>query len=492
MFNNQNNIQAAIVVIGFLLQALSSASAYELSPNPNPSGSSLFINTAGAVSTSDPFLNYGSVTIQAGGVFTNYFEFITVKDESFNSQTPTFTIELGGRLVNDKAHGIFTIDTVAQLLNQGTIDNNGTMKTSWSFYNSGLMNNYAGAGLTNTSAFSNTNVTVNSGNFINNYDPISHTVATMENSGTWTNKTGSTFTNYGTINSFGTLNNAGQLTNTIIGSGGSGQGTFDHYGTLNNTTGGIVDNQERWFSRAGSVINNSATFNNGGLGMRNEGTINNLAGGIFTNVKSLGNTGQINNAGTFIINAGAGVTDVTGVLGTYTQTAGLTTVNGSLIGSTISIQGGTLNGSGSITGPLSIGGSASLNPGSSPGTLTVNGNFSNAGLMLFEIAGLAPGQYDQLKINGSALITGGTLEFDFISGFSAAAGDSWTFLFADSYSGQNTLNYVFKGLAPGLTGNVVFDTGHWSLNVAAVPLPAAAWLFGSGLFCLFRVTRGRR
>ena len=482
---NQNIIKAAVVVTGFLFQALPVASAYELSPNPNPSGSSLFINTPSAVSTSDPFLNYGSITIQAGGVLTNYFEFITVKDQTFNSQNATFTIDLGGRLINDKAHGIFTIDTVSNLINSGTIDNNGTMKTSWSFYNYGLMNNNAGASLTNTSAFGNNNVTVNSGNFFNN------STATMESSGTWTNKTGSTFTNYGTINSFGTLNNAGQLTNTILGTGGLGQGTFSHYGTLNNTTGGVVDNQERWFSQVGSVINNSATFNNGGLGMRNEGTINNLAGGVFTNTQGLGNTGQINNAGTFIINAGTGVTDVSSVLGTYTQTAGLTTVNGSLIGSSIDIQGGTLNGSGSITGPLIIGSGATLSPGNSPGTLTVNGNFSNAGLMLFEIAGLAPGQYDQLKIKGIFSNVGGTLEFDFISGFIANAGDSWAFLFADAYSGQGTLNYVFKGLAPGLTGNVVFDAGHWSLNVAAVPLPAAAWLFASGFLGLVGIARRR-
>ena len=479
---NQNIIKAAVVVTGFLFQALPVASAYELSPNPNPGGSSLFINTPDAVSNSNPFLNYGSITIRGGGVLTNYFEFITVKNETVNSQNATFTIDLGGRLINDKTHGIFTIDTASSLINSGTIDNNGRMKTSSSFYNYGLMNNNAGASLTNTSAFGNNNVTINSGNFFNS------STATMQSSGTWTNKTGSTFTNEGLINSFGTLNNAGQLT---TGNSGLGGGTFSHYGTLNNTTGGVVDNQNRWFSRAGSVINNSATFNNGGLGMRNEGTINNLAGGVFTNTQSLGNTGQINNAGTFIINAGTGVTDVSSVLGTYTQTAGLTTVNGSLIGSSIDIQGGTLNGSGSITGPLIIGSGATLSPGNSPGTLTVNGNVSNAGLMLFEIAGLAPGQYDQLKIKGIFSNVGGTLEFDFISGFSAAAGDSWTFLFADSYSGQNSLSYVFKGLAPGLTGNVVFDTGRWSLNVAAVPLPAAAWLFASGFLGLVGIARRR-
>ena len=99
--HNQNIIKAVVVVTGFLFQALPVASAYELSPNPNPSGSSLFINTPDAVSNSNPFLNYGSITIRGGGVLTNYFEFITVKNETVNSQNATFTIDQGGRLIQN-------------------------------------------------------------------------------------------------------------------------------------------------------------------------------------------------------------------------------------------------------------------------------------------------------------------------------------------------------------------------------------------------------
>ena len=157
----------------------------------------------------------------------------------------------------------------------------------------------------------------------------------------------------------------------------------------------------------------------------------------------------------------------------------------------IDIQGGTLNGSGTISGPVLLGTAAALNPGNSPGTSTINGNLTSSGKMIFEIGGLGAGQFDELKINGAALFTGGTLEFNFINGFSAAAGNSWDFLFANPFSGQNTLNYTFNGLAPGLQGIVSFNTKHWNLSVTSVPVPAAVWLFGSGMLGLLGVARCR-
>ena len=123
--------------------------------------------------------------------------------------------------------------------------------------------------------------------------------------------------------------------------------------------------------------------------------------------------------------------------------------------------------------------------------LTINGDLTSNGKFIFEIAGLGTGQYDELKINGGALFTGGTFEFVFTNGFIPVSGNSWDFLFAGTYSGQDKLNYVFNGLAPGLQGNVSFNANKWSLNVTSVPVPAAAWLLGSGLLGLIGVARRR-
>jgi outer membrane autotransporter protein len=120
---------------------------------------------------------------------------------------------------------------------------------------------------------------------------------------------------------------------------------------------------------------------------------------------------------------------------TYT---GATTVNaGSLIvdGSIASVQtlvnaGGLLGGHGSVGGSLVNSGIVS--PGDSPGTLTVNGNYTqnSGGMLRIEMAGLAPSQHDLLAVNGHASLAG-TLQLIGLSGFTLHVGDQVTFLTAN-------------------------------------------------------------
>jgi hypothetical protein len=99
--------------------------------------------------------------------------------------------------------------------------------------------------------------------------------------------------------------------------------------------------------------------------------------------------------------------------------------------STINVQGtlaivsggftlfGTLTGNGTITGDINNYGT--IRPGTSPGVLTVNGSYndSEASDLMIEINGTAPGQFDQLVINGTAEIEG-VLTIEVGSGFSSA------------------------------------------------------------------------
>lgn len=104
-------------------------------------------------------------------------------------------------------------------------------------------------------------------------------------------------------------------------------------------------------------------------------------------------------------------------LGTLTLTAtntysGPTTVNGGTllvngsITSAVSVNtAGTLGGNGTITGDVTSTGTGTVNPGNSPGTLTVNGNYSASSTFEvnapYQTPGLG-GDYDQIIVNGAA------------------------------------------------------------------------------------------
>ena len=181
-----------------------------------------------------------------------------------------------------------------------------------------------------------------------------------------------------------------------------------------------------------TFITNVALANTGALATGTGGTlINNFKlrnDGSITNAGMIESDGTITNSGTF---------NNTGTLagsGTYIQTAGQTVDNGIMTQKLFAINGGTLSGAGIINGNVSIGNLGSVSPGNSPGTITINGNFNSSGTLVFEITGT--GLYDVLNINGSATFNGGNVEFDFINGFNAVAGDSWDFLNAGSVSGS--------------------------------------------------------
>ena len=78
--------------------------------------------------------------------------------------------------------------------------------------------------------------------------------------------------------------------------------------------------------------------------VHNSGELNNRSG------SSLVNDGQIFNDGGFTIDVGGALSGA----GTYAQTAGTTTVNGTFAQSDILISGGSLGGTGQITGNVTV------------------------------------------------------------------------------------------------------------------------------------------
>ncbi len=109
---------------------------------------------------------------------------------------------------------------------------------------------------------------------------------------------------------------------------------------------------------------------------------------------------------------------------------------------------GKLSGAGQVIGNvLNAGGIVA--PGNSPGTLTIDGDFTQlaAGTLQFELAGTGAGsQFDQLSVTGAVALAG-TVDVGLIDDFTPSPGDLFPIIAAGGVSGAFT-----NGSLPALTG----------------------------------------
>ena len=111
-----------------------------------------------------------------------------------------------------------------------------------------------------------------------------------------------------------------------------------------------------------------------------------------------------------LIKHGAGVLTLTGASGFTGGTAvnaGTLVVNGSLA-SGVTVNGGRLQGSGTVGGLVVSSGVVA--PGNSIGTLTVNGSFVQASGSTYQVEVNSAGQSDRINVGGAATINGGTVQ----------------------------------------------------------------------------------
>jgi filamentous hemagglutinin family protein len=191
-----------------------------------------------------------------------------------------------------------------------------------------------------------------------------------------------------------------------------------------------------------------------------------LSGGTLTS------SGTLANAGTFT-KASAGTTTIAGAFtntgavnanagvlafaGGYTQTAGSAVLGGGAVSGNVALDGGTFGGTGTLTGNLVNNGGA-LVVGASPGTLTINGDYTQgaAGVLNIELGGTTQGvNYDLLQVTGTANL-GGTLNVSLFGGFTGTAGDLFDVITYGSRTGNfATVNFP-AGYAMTATPNVTF------------------------------------
>ena len=152
------------------------------------------------------------------------------------------------------------------------------------------------------------------------------------------------------------------------------------------------------------------------------------------------------------------------------ETAGTTTIDGTLDVANLEIIGGTLEGIGTINGNVQNG--ATVEPGDAPGTLTINGNYTqdSVGILNIDLGGY-PSPFRQLAISGTASLDG-TLNVNLVSGYSPVFGNNFTILTFTSHTGTfATVNGLSNAGGPLFklyynTGNVMLDAATSTIFVS--------------------------
>lgn len=175
-----------------------------------------------------------------------------------------------------------------------------------------------------------------------------------------------------------------------------------------------------------------------------------------------------------LVKAGTGALTLTGtssLTGPTSLQSGLLTVNGSIAGSVVTINGGTLGGSGFVGGINALAGTVA--PGNSIGTLSVAGNVAFAAGSTYQVELNAAGASDLVAATGTATLSGGQVQL------LAAPGSYGLSTRYVILSAQGGVSGQFSGVATNfafLTPTLTYDAREVALTLErnALTFPDAA------------------
>ncbi len=392
----------------------------------------------------------GTVTNRTGGTITANGATIGV---NITGTTGTVTNETGATITGGR-NGVVISGT-------GTVTNAGTI--------TGLDANYYGVRFSNANAGTYTTSVTNSGTITGGAVGLSVNLSsasavannTITNSGTISATNGSGIMIQGTGNFTNTITNSGSITGTTFGVN-INSGNLTNNGTIQGPTGVSFTG-----SGADTLVNSGIISGSGGnavlMGAGNDSvTLNTgssitglINGGAGTDTLTLSGNGSLNitqiTGFESIVKSGTGVWELTGTgsSGALIQvSAGTLTATGT-IGDSVNIDAsGILNGTGTV-GPLTN--SGRIAPGTSIGTLTVNGNYVNQAAGVYEVEVNPAGQSDRINVTGTATINGGTVSVIAQSG-SYSPNTTYTILHANGGVSGTFANVItnLAFLAPSL------------------------------------------
>lgn len=247
--------------------------------------------------------------------------------------------------------------------------------------------------------------------------------------------------------------------------------SLENYNAFNISDSGVAD------------FENGATALNAGSYTQTSGSTSITGGSVFTNHGSFEQSG-----GAVLVDAASTFNGTSSVV----IGGGTMTVNGQLVQTGVIVNGGTLQGTGTIQSNVNNAG-GTVGPGNSPGTLTVDGDFTQGpgGTLAIEIDSLS--SFDILDVLGTADLDG-TLALSVDGAYAASAqiGDSFTVMNWQSFTGTFA-SVTGLDLGDGKFFALDYDASGLTLTVAtetaAVPEPGTIAILGvaiAGLACMRR------
>jgi fibronectin-binding autotransporter adhesin len=422
-----------------------------------------------------------------------------------NSSTTLSTLTLNSSV--DRTFGNVGTNTGGNITGNIAIVKNGTNTQTFA----GPANTYTG------------NVTVNSGTLVAGGNQSSNALGSPTTAGRIVTVNSGANLSFTTNNVFGNGIGNNNLPTTVLNGGTLTSTRYNVLGnlTLNGATltqtstdaGNFEGFQFRGDVTIGGSSSSTIATTNGKanhLGSNTTFNVANATGDAATDLTvsaPLRNqSGDFGSAAGGLTKIGAGTLEL---LATNTYTGptivneGTLEVTGSVAASTVTVNGGSLTGTGTLGGVI-LNPLGTLAPGASPGTLTVTDITFAGGTFSLEINGASPGQADQLVASGSVSLTSNTpltlsLGYDPVDNV-----DSFVIVSKTSAGPISTAGGLFSSGGTPLTEGAIFAVSGQSFAIsyqggdgndvviAAVPEPSSLLALVGGCGILLGLQRIRR